>query len=1186
MVHTPPPLDGGQHGGSLLYYRRDIPFHRIPLRTALQAVAARVHLDRTYTVCSIYLPPNEDISRQTLEDLIRELPRPFLLLGDMNARHNLWGDYSHNGRGEMIFKMVEESTITVLNSGEPTHFHVQTGSMTAIDLSICSPDINLDFKWEVGYTLRGSDHYPIALQTVLSEPQSCAPKWCLSRADWETYRVSCTLDQSVWDFNNVDEAVEHFLSRLHLAASTSIPRTSGIFHRRPTPWWNHECWLGRRATRRAYARLRAQPTSEALRINFLGTRARYRRILKDAKEGSWRSYVSSINSSTPMTKIWQRVRKMKGKYTPPSPPILQINGQEVADTPEVAEKFAAHFASVSQSGDNDPFAEQRLRDEEREIDFSSRGGENYNVPFDLRELCEALRTCDDTTPGPDDIPYAMLRHLHKQGQEFLLDLYNRIWVEGSFPRIWSAAIVLPIPKPGKDHSNVTNFRPISLTSCLCKLFEKMVNYRLVWVLEKEKFFTPAQCGFRKHHSTTNALLALESSICRAFASKLHHLTIFFDLEKAYDTAWRHGILKTLHEIGLRGRMPVLIKNFLTNRVIRVRIKNTTSDDYSLTGGIPQGSVLSVTLFGIAINGIINILPKDVLSTLYADDLSISFAASKMAVAERRLQLAIDKIHEWASYRGFRFSVAKTVVVHFCKNRGLHPDPDLYLNGNRIPCKEEARFLGLVFDRKLTWIPHLRSLKVSCLQALNLLKVLAHTTWGADRKTLLKLHETLVLSKLEYGCEVYASATPSRLRMLDSIHHAGVRLATGAFKSSPIPSLLVDAGFLPLEERRKKQILSLWYRLKRTPHSAASKKMTADSGTRLYSNRHSLAKPFGCRARDVLTELSAPDIKISEVKTTKMGPWLFPEVTSCKCISDRKDTLSPQAQRAMFLDHFYNGHRDTVPIFTDGSKSDGGVGFSVVFPSLSRSFSIPTPSSIFTAELRAILYSLSVIYVMPETDFTIFSDSLSALQAMKSSRSPHPIVVEILEWLFLNKKRGKTVGFCWVPAHVGVAGNEEADRLAKSASNCPPVRSYAVPAEDIRPLIRRSLLNAWQEKWTNIGPNKLRAIRPTAAPFTYHGLSRRWETALARLRIGHSRETHGFLMEGSPPPYCDDCIVPLTVKHLLAECPSLGELRERHLGAYRMRDDSYELSIILGEESCGREGGTLRFIEEAGLLSKI
>ncbi|KAK3878415.1 hypothetical protein Pcinc_016999 [Petrolisthes cinctipes] len=151
-------------------------------------------------------------------------------------------------------------------------------------------------------------------------------------------------------------------------------------------------------------------------------------------------------------------------------------------------------------------------------------------------------------------------------------------------------------------------------------------------------------------------------------------------------------------------------------------------------------------------------------------------------------------------------------MHFCRIRGVQPDPDLFMYGHRIRCVEETRFLGLLFDKCLTWVPHLRSFKVSCLQALNLLMVLCHTSWGADRATLLHLYRVLIRSKLDYGCEVYSSAIDAHLRVLGTVHHAGVRLATGAFRSSPFPSLLVEADEQPLDLCRQSLMVHCWHRL--------------------------------------------------------------------------------------------------------------------------------------------------------------------------------------------------------------------------------------------------------------------------------------------------------------------------------------------------------------------------------------
>ena len=115
-------------------------------------------------------------------------------------------------------------------------------------------------------------------------------------------------------------------------------------------------------------------------------------------------------------------------------------------------------------------------------------------------------------------------------------------------------------------------------------------------------------------------------------------------------------------------------------------------------------------------------------------------------------------------------------MHFCQLRKQHDDPVLTLYGSPIPVVQEYKYLGLIFDKKLSFIPHIKYLKAKCLKSLNILKVLSHTTWGADRTTLLQLYRSLIRSKLDYGSIVYGSARKSYLAMLEPIHHQGLRLA--------------------------------------------------------------------------------------------------------------------------------------------------------------------------------------------------------------------------------------------------------------------------------------------------------------------------------------------------------------------------------------------------------------------------
>ncbi|GBN98431.1 hypothetical protein AVEN_242027-1 [Araneus ventricosus] len=134
-----------------------------------------------------------------------------------------------------------------------------------------------------------------------------------------------------------------------------------------------------------------------------------------------------------------------------------------------------------------------------------------------------------------------------------------------------------------------------------------------------------------------------------------------------------------------------------------------------------------------------------------------------------------------------------------------------MDGRIIQIENEARFLGILFDRKLTFLSHVKYLRKRCERALNILKVFSNTLWGADRLSLQRIYRAAILSKLDYGSAIYGSARKSILEKLDPIHHSALRLCSGAFRTSPTSSLYVDCYEPPLEIRR--QILSLHYYLR-------------------------------------------------------------------------------------------------------------------------------------------------------------------------------------------------------------------------------------------------------------------------------------------------------------------------------------------------------------------------------------
>ena len=145
---------------------------------------------------------------------------------------------------------------------------------------------------------------------------------------------------------------------------------------------------------------------------------------------------------------------------------------------------------------------------------------------------------------------------------------------------------------------------------------------------------------------------------------------------------------------------------------------------------------------------------------------------------------INKINKWAIINGFRISKTKTQCMHFCQLRKMYNNPTLKLDRSEILVVDQYKFLCVIFDKKLSFIPHLQILKVKCSKALKLLCIVAHKDGGADQQTLLKLYRILIHFKIDYGCYIYWAARKSYLKSVNTVHHEGLRLILGAFRTSP------------------------------------------------------------------------------------------------------------------------------------------------------------------------------------------------------------------------------------------------------------------------------------------------------------------------------------------------------------------------------------------------------------------
>lgn len=707
--------------------------------------------------------PNEYLLNKTLIKNILRKRGQHLLIGDFNSPSSIYASKTDSQNGKLLEDLLDKSNLIPHLPDKPTRL----GNYLDIALTLgVAADLEL-----LTLPRTCSDHNPI-MCTLNSRPQYLAPPPPPSaKIKWNKVQEHISAHMGDGDLITTKQ-IDQAIMNLTQAITEGIKQNSAKARHAPAkldplPQKTHIL----RLQMQRLSKLRHR--SRLLMQAYMHTKRLFQKQLNNLRNERWTKILEEDERSPNHQALWKRIKSLKAQNLE-IPELTKPDGTKASSELQKAEALAERYAYVHNmtthlgKPEDIPRARETIATylrETRPVHLSKVTDEEVKNYFKTSRIRKA--------PGKDSISNAALRKLPDDAISRITEIFNACLRISYFPSLWKEASIKPIPKPGKNLTLPASHRPISLLSGLGKTFEKCINKRLLKHLEENSLLSQNQFGFRRHHSTTQALTKFMDQIAKNINRKRLTGASLLDASEAFPTLSHPLLYEKMAKYKFPPNLIKLTMNYLTNRTFTVTVGETTSSPRTMDNGTPQGSVLGPLLFIIYINDLQEVTTKTIV---YADDTTLiqdSWSAKKLP---QYMQRQLTDTANYMDKNKILINAAKTQVIVFTRRR-RKPTTELQINNTRIPYVTKAKLLGVTIDQSLRMTEHVNELKRKTAIAIKVLRPFWAKQSPLTSQTKVRLYTTYIRPILTYAAPAWISKlNKTKLKNLQVIQNKCLRTA--------------------------------------------------------------------------------------------------------------------------------------------------------------------------------------------------------------------------------------------------------------------------------------------------------------------------------------------------------------------------------------------------------------------------